>query len=185
MPLRVFSLPTSLLPLLRAYTPTDPRETTFLERMLWLGSFSDCWHRTRYDPGHFTVSAFVFSEDAQEVALIWHPRFERWLQPGGHIEPEDPDVFETARREVKEELGVEDLKPFCTTELWDIDIHEIAAKKGEPPHQHFDLRFAFMTAQRDFKGELQARWLKLSERHRIESDASVQRGLLKVQLKKS
>lgn len=54
---------------------------------------------------HFTATAFV--QDAQErVLLLWHKRLGRWMPPGGHVDPnETPE--ETARRECKEETGLD------------------------------------------------------------------------------
>lgn len=97
--------------------------------------------RDHFVPGHFTVSAFVI--DAQQrVLLIFHPKLCRWLQPGGHIEPTDADPIETARREVLEETGLDDLQ-LMHDGLVDFDIHDIPAFGTEPAHQHYDLRFLF------------------------------------------
>lgn len=49
------------------------------------------------------VAVFVVHND--RVLLRWHPRLERWLPPGGHVEPNElPD--DAAIREVYEETGV-------------------------------------------------------------------------------
>ena len=167
------------LSLLQNYRPTDLREQDFLQRMVALSAAPDCCRRSHYVPGHFTASSFVFSPDLSQVALIWHPRFARWLQPGGHIEGEDVDVWAAARREVAEELGLSALEPLHDG-LWDIDIHDIPARKTEPAHQHFDLRFAFVATPGPLTGELQAQWVSLEQARVLESDESVQRGLLKV-----
>jgi 8-oxo-dGTP pyrophosphatase MutT (NUDIX family) len=51
----------------------------------------------------FTVAVFVVNEG--RVLLHWHRKLQRWLPPGGHIEPNElPD--EAAVREVMEETGV-------------------------------------------------------------------------------
>jgi 8-oxo-dGTP pyrophosphatase MutT (NUDIX family) len=172
-------MPLSPLALLQRYQPTDLREQDFLARMLALAAASESWQRSHYVPGHFTASSFVFSPDLSQVALIWHPRFGRWLQPGGHIEAEDADIWAAARREVAEELGLSVLSPLGEG-LWDIDIHDIPARKAEPSHQHFDLRFAFVAPPGPLNGELQAQWVSLDRAWELESDDSVQRGLAKV-----
>ncbi len=169
----------SPLALLQHYQPTDLREKDFLARMLALAAAPESWQRSHYVPGHFTASSFVFSPDYTQVALIWHPRFGRWLQPGGHIEAEDRDLWAAARREVTEELGISALEPLQEG-LWDIDIHDIPARKTEPAHQHFDLRFAFVAPPGPLNGELQAQWVSLARAGELESDESVQRGLAKV-----
>ncbi len=51
----------------------------------------------------FAVAAFVVHDG--RVLLHWHAKLQRWLPPGGHIEPNElPD--EAAVREVLEETGV-------------------------------------------------------------------------------
>jgi 8-oxo-dGTP pyrophosphatase MutT (NUDIX family) len=103
--------------------------------------------RTSYDPGHVTASGVVLSPDGQSVLLVLHRRLGRWLQPGGHLDPEDRTVAGAARREVVEETGVSpDLA--APPRLVGIDVHEIPAAKGEPPHLHHDLVFRFI-GQRD------------------------------------
>lgn len=52
----------------------------------------------------FTVAVFVVHEGG--VLLHRHSRLDRWLPPGGHIEPHElPD--DAARREVREEAGID------------------------------------------------------------------------------
>ena len=95
--------------------------------------------RTWFEPGHFTVSLFVLSLETRRVLLIHHTKLERWLQPGGHVEPGDRSIVDAGRRELLEETGVaveaRDCKPMG------IDIHEIPAFRDEPAHLHFDCRF--------------------------------------------
>ncbi|MGD9713334.1 MAG: NUDIX hydrolase [Thermomicrobiales bacterium] len=51
----------------------------------------------------FTVAVFVVSE--ARVLLHFHTKLDRWLPPGGHVEPNElPD--NAARREVFEETGI-------------------------------------------------------------------------------
>lgn len=53
---------------------------------------------------HFCASAFVIDPITKKILLVFHTKFKKWVQPGGHI---DGDEFpeETARREVFEETG--------------------------------------------------------------------------------
>ncbi len=101
---------------------------------------------------HFTASAFVI-DSRKRVLLLWHKKLQRWMPPGGHVdENELPE--ETAKRECKEETGIdveiagadspEDLfrenpaegcmlkKPFCFL------LENIPATSEQPAHQHMD-----------------------------------------------
>ena len=105
---------------------------------------------------HFTATAFII-DSRKRTLLLWHKRLNRWMPPGGHIDPDEtPD--EAAKRECKEEtnLDVEIIgetqsnlfennhdegrmlkKPFAML------LEEIPAspKRGEPAHQHMDFLF--------------------------------------------
>jgi 8-oxo-dGTP pyrophosphatase MutT (NUDIX family) len=111
-----------------------------VERALELARVSAPTDRNRFDPGHFTASGFVVSPDGASLLLIHHRRLNRWLQPGGHIDPEDTSPIAAAIREVMEETGIE-TEPI-TDGLIDLDIHPIPPRAPEPEHEHFDLRFA-------------------------------------------
>lgn len=167
----------SLRPLLDAYAPQGEDEIAPLGRMRALFALGPAaLRRDHLDPGHFTASALVLSPNRTRIALIWHPRLKRWLQPGGHLEPDDPGPLEAARREVAEELGIDGLE-LLGEGIFDIDIHEIPANPREGAHQHFDLRFAFVAPHVDTRGELEARWVPLHEVGAVESDASVMRAV--------
>ena len=50
-------------------------------------------------PDHLTASAIIFSDDHQQVLLTLHRIVKRWLQTGGHCEPDDATLAEAALRE--------------------------------------------------------------------------------------
>ncbi len=130
----------SLIALLRAHRPADEQEATAVGAILdVLDTYrTAALGRTHFVPGHLTASGFVGGE--RGVLLIHHDRLGRWMQPGGHFEPEDESVEAAARREVEEETGIGDLESLG---LLDVDVHEIPAGKSEPRHLHFDLRWGF------------------------------------------
>lgn len=105
---------------------------------------------------HFTATAFVI-DSQNRTLLLWHKRLQRWMPPGGHIDPnETPE--DTAKRECKEETGLDveilgdqqlDLFETCPNEgrmlkkpfamlLENIPASE---ERGEPAHLHMDFLY--------------------------------------------
>ena len=92
----------------------------------------------------FTVAVFVVHEN--RVLLHFHKKLDRWLPPGGHIEPNElPD--EAAVREVEEETGVHCTltggtrmhyaDPALPVQL--VSPAGIQLEQIGPDHQHIDL----------------------------------------------
>ncbi len=176
----------SLRDLLAAHAPADDTEAAHRARMLALLDAADPFARTHFAPGHFTASAFVLSPDGDALLLILHRKLGRWLQPGGHIDPDDADVFAAARREVAEETGLTavDVDP-AWPRLLDLDVHAIPPhpKSGEPGHEHFDVRVllrARTTALAAGEDVKDARWFPLDALPTIETDESVRRAVRKI-----
>lgn len=133
-----------------------------------------------YVPGHITASGFVTSPNRDSVVLIHHRKLERWLQPGGHLEPGDADLEAAARREIAEEIGLSNLSCFG---LFDIDIHTFPWRPGAPEHLHFDLRFAFASESEHLSaldGVTDARWVPFGDLDQYGTDRSVARPVAKL-----
>ncbi len=128
----------SLLDQLTGHRPLDRAEARHREAMLDLGRSPAPFSATQFEPGHFTASALVVSTTAHRVLLIQHPTLDRWLQPGGHIDPEDGTVLDAATREVREETGCE---PEVDPTVVDLDVHRIPARANRAAHDHYDVRF--------------------------------------------
>ena len=105
---------------------------------------------------HFTATAFVI-DSRNRTLLLWHKRLGRWMPPGGHIDA-DETPEETARRECKEETGLDveivgadqfDLfadaadEGHMLTKPIAMLLENIPAspERGEPAHQHMDFLF--------------------------------------------
>lgn len=123
----------------------------------------------------------MLSPDSAELLLIDHPSLGLWLQPGGHLEPSDRSIEAAVRRELAEEAGLVeiDLLPGSPW-LLDLDVHAIPArpKRGEPAHQHYDLRLGFRARSYPIAAGsevVEARWVALTDLDRIHTDASVRR----------
>lgn len=169
--------------LLAAHVPVDAREAAWLARMRSLLDVpGDPFDRRHVTPGHFTASAFVLSPERDALLLIFHGKLHRWLQPGGHVEPGDVDVVAAARREVSEEVGLEAVS-LAAPGIFDVDVHEIPAIKGDPPHEHHDVRFLFQAPSRSFAAgsdATAARWVPLDAMASIDTDESVLRAVRKL-----
>ncbi len=173
--------------LLQAYAAADPTEAQYRRRMLaLLDGDEDPWSRHSFHPGHFTASTFVLDPTGERLLLILHRSLHLWLQPGGHFEHSDRDLDQAARREVMEETGLRDLEPLSAfPALFDVDIHPIPAnpRRGEPAHEHFDLRLAFRSPGDDLHASAEvvdARWVGLAELADCGTDESVVRAARKL-----
>lgn len=100
--------------------------------------------------GHITASGFIYSLEEKKFLMIFHKKAQAYLNPGGHSDLEDANPLITAKREIREETGVSDLKTISIVDEEivpiDIDTHIIPfdAKKNLPEHYHFDFCYLFV-----------------------------------------
>ncbi|MCP4965554.1 MAG: NUDIX hydrolase [bacterium] len=133
-----------------------------------------------YIPGHVTASAFVIDKRHQRLVLIHHAKLERWLQPGGHIDPGE-DSMTAALREVQEETGIVGVP--LGSGIFDIDIHSIPAHGGRPSHLHYDVRFLVGATNETFSDSdevLGVRWVAFNDVPQLTSEESVLRPTAKI-----
>lgn len=166
----------ALLNKLNHYHAWDEDEAAMQRRLTqFVNDHTQCFERSLLI-GHITGSAWVVSPDRQQVVLLHHKKLNRWLQPGGHSDG-DPDTLNVALREAQEETGI-DVKPVSDA-IFDIDIHTIPARKAEPEHEHFDVRFLFVAdPNQDFvlSEESNAlQWVKLQDITSTVTDRSILR----------
>lgn len=137
--------------LIRGYLARYPGECFGLHHLLRQVQTqgSTVFDRKNMD-GHVTASVLVISDDLDSVLLIHHGAYRTWIPPGGHVEGDALTLFDSARREVLEETGME--LSQTTASLLDIDTHPIPARpeKEEAAHWHHDFMFA-VKAPADFK----------------------------------
>jgi len=132
------SLHRSAIDTLNAWRPADPAQESMRHALL---AFLDANPKAclrESVPGHITASALVLDHDGTHALLTLHPRFQRWLQLGGHCEPEDPTLVAAALREATEESGIEGL---TIDELpTAIHVHPVTCSLGVPT-RHLDVQF--------------------------------------------
>lgn len=165
-----------VLALLGTFDPgPDERAARSLKRTQALLERSDApFSRYSFDPGHVTASGVVLGPERDRVLLVFHRRLMRWLQPGGHVEPDDEDIMAAARREVLEETGVE-LDPSVPPALVSVDVHHIPGRSDEPPHLHHDLVFRLVAHRDGIAGELgrEVRWCEIDRLDDCQADEAL------------
>lgn len=128
-----------LLALLESYRKRHPgEEDTTLRIEDFVTRNPDCFERS-LSIGHITGSALIVNAEGTATLLTHHRKLNIWLQPGGHADGES-DVLSVAMQECLEETGLDSLEPV-SSEIFDIDVHGIPARKDEPSHFHYDIRF--------------------------------------------
>lgn len=132
---------TAILKLLRAHAAQslDAHEAEMTaDTMRFVEAHADCFERTCV-PGHITGSAWIVSPDRLRTLLTHHHKLDKWLQLGGHADGET-DILGVALREAREESGLTNVRAV-SPDVFDVDRHWIPARKTDPGHYHYDLRF--------------------------------------------
>jgi 8-oxo-dGTP pyrophosphatase MutT (NUDIX family) len=170
-----------LIALLDRHLPWDDGERGALERTRdFVSRNPECFARS-LEAGHVTGSAWILDRERSHALLVHHRKLGRWLQPGGHADG-DWDVLAVARREAHEETGLADIVTLDEA-IFDVDVHRIPARAGEPEHWHYDVRFllgasreAPLAASAETSG---VAWVALGEVASLDTDASVLRMVAK------
>ncbi|GAC1318983.1 MAG: NUDIX hydrolase [Chloroflexota bacterium] len=175
---------TVLLAALDAFTPGCAAEAADVARIRELARAGDPWPRGL--PLHVTGSVLIVDPVRKQVLLRWHARQQAWLQVGGHGDPGEQDPIAVAFREGREETGLADLRPFPgpAPAVLQVCIMPVAAGKGEPEHEHADIRYCLATstphaARPETKGA-PVEWLSLDEALARAADENLQVGLRRV-----
>lgn len=87
---------------------------------------------------HITASCVVFTPDLDRTLLCFHRKGRFWVQFGGHVETGDATVADAARREAREESGVDALS-LLSDAIVELDRHELSG--GFACAAHWDVRF--------------------------------------------
>ncbi len=168
---------------LAQYTPHDANEAEMLTQIArFVAENENCFERT-LQTGHITGSAWIIDLDRRHALLTHHRKLDRWLQLGGHSDG-DANTLNVALREGVEESGLTTLRPLSEA-IFDVDVHLIPARKEEPDHYHYDVRF-LLEADRntplvisDESNELA--WVALEDILNLAPDLSIRRMVEKSQ----
>jgi 8-oxo-dGTP pyrophosphatase MutT (NUDIX family) len=131
----------TLIELLRHHVAADEREEADRCAMLRLAAELAQPLSREESRAHFTASAFVIDDACERVCLVAHAKLGRLLQPGGHVEPSDATLEAAALREAQEETALELAFHPEAPRPFDLDIHPIPERPGEPAHFHLDVRY--------------------------------------------
>ena len=176
--------PSPLAALLKEYQPEGEAETADLLRVRALAEAGgDPFQRGL--PLHLTGSALIVHPATARVLLRWHQRQRAWLQVGGHGDPGENDPLAIALREAAEETGLTDVVAWPDERLRHLVIVDVPAGRGEPAHEHADLRH-FMATQtpdtaRAENENAPLRWLPLTEAHEATSEANLLETMARMQ----
>jgi 8-oxo-dGTP pyrophosphatase MutT (NUDIX family) len=162
---------------LAGFRPRSEQEARDLDRGHELLAADDPFSRSV--PLHATGSALVVDPAGGRILLRWHERQQAWLQVGGHADPGEVDPYATARREAEEETGLTDLVPWPGPEpqLVQVVAVDVPPGKGEPAHQHLDLRFLLANgtpgAARPENPGAELRWLSPTEAEALTAEENL------------
>jgi len=165
------------------HDPTDGQALKSQELVLLLLECSPApFSRAHFTPGHITCTGLVLAPDLDRVLIVHHRRLARWLLPGGHVEPDDPEIWDAACREVLEETGAQ-VVPDPAPRLIGMDVHGIPSNGREPYHLHHDLLFVFRAADATIQCSPESRevgWCAPSEFDRYRLPDNVRRAYARV-----
>lgn len=152
------------------YKPYDEREKIDKEVMLeFIKNNEDVLTRNN-KIGHFTASAWIINKERTKILMIYHNIYKSWAYVGGHADG-DEDLFRVVKKEIKEETGLENLKPLVDG-IYALNIitADNQVRKGNivNSHLHFDVEYLFEADEKDnirIKGDENSgvKWIDIKE----------------------
>ncbi|MBE6964125.1 MAG: NUDIX domain-containing protein [Ruminococcaceae bacterium] len=132
-----------LLRKIEQYRPWNEQEARDREALLLRLRRGEALFTRENTQAHWTASAWVTDPKREQVLMAYHKLYDSWAWLGGHADGET-DLLAVAIREVREESGLERVRPV-TEEIYSLEILSVSGheKKGMyvPPHLHLNLTF--------------------------------------------
>lgn len=162
--------------------PIDEIETLHQrEALSWIDSNSLLFRlkKPNIPEKHLVSYCVVIDNEHKKILLVDHKKAERWLPPGGHVEPGETP-FMTAQRELYEELGLH-LEPMQSAPLF-LSITETTGLTIK--HTDVTLWYVFYFDSNtpivfDTEEFHSIRWFFLDELSQIKSDPHIERFKIK------
>lgn len=159
------------------YIPWNEQEENDRKQLLrWMKSDCSLWDREE-GFAHWTASAWVVNQKRDRVLMAYHNIYDSWSWLGGHCDG-NHDCLAVAMKEVREESGVQNIKPLSTDifslEILTVDGH---VKSGVyvPSHLHLNVTYLLEADENEHlkirKGENSAvAWFELDEAIKASSE---------------
>lgn len=126
------------------YEPYNEQEERDKNNMLkYIDIFNDVLTRQN-ECAHFTSSSWVVNKERTKVLMIYHNIYQSWAWIGGHNDGEERGL-DVAIREVKEETGIEHVKPVSNG-LFSVNIVGVNGhvKRGKYVSSHLHLDTCYL-----------------------------------------
>ena len=118
----------------------------------------------------------VLNRAGDAMLMTHHAKLGKWLQLGGHADG-DADILAVALREAEEESGLR--VEAVGGSILDLDVHAIPARKEDPSHHHYDVRYVLQVVESDdfvvTSESLALAWVPLDRLHQFTDEVSVTR----------
>ena len=89
------------LEFLKDYHPADEVERAYVQEVVAFIQSQDNPFYPQLPAGHITVSSILMDQKQQSILFHYHQTLDRWLQFGGHVEPDqDFNTLQAAIREL-------------------------------------------------------------------------------------
>lgn len=125
------------------YTPWNEQEQKDKEEIVSQLKKENIFSREN-KAAHMTASAWVLNKERTRVLMVYHNIYDSWSWLGGHADGER-DLLSVAVREVKEESGIQNVRPLSedifSLEILTVDGHE---KNGSYVSSHLHLNVTYL-----------------------------------------